>query len=372
MADKVKQNDVDAVPFKRGTNNVNHKPSQLSGMPIGPSSSSTTSSVIVRYIYDGGHLGQGRLCHLHPTEDADVPASDVIQTLCDDGVDFDQFYACAYESQDSTGGWMPLESAPRHMNPWDDGKGTNKSTLTFTIPPTDDASISRRIDVKLFRRPKAPSQTDLVECLDDVLSLSTENASENEQSQSLATVEHSSDALHAISASIPGGKMALDSGYFGIGIIAPKTEHNVGTLWRSAFQLGASVLYTIGGRYKVNSADTLNVPARIPLIELDDWNAFSEWSSPKAAEWVVIEMGGTPLSEFRHPRNAIYILGSEDHGVPKSVVRGCRHVISLESESYGSYNVAVAGSLVMYDRLVKIRKAREEREAKKKQKGEKK
>jgi tRNA(Leu) C34 or U34 (ribose-2'-O)-methylase TrmL len=83
------------------------------------------------------------------------------------------------------------------------------------------------------------------------------------------------------------------------------------------------VLYTIGGRYKSHSADTLNVPARIPLIELDDWNSFAMWAAPKAAVWVAIEMGGTPLSDFVHPRNAIYILGSEDHGVPKSVIRGC-------------------------------------------------
>ena len=52
---------------------------------------------------------------------------------------------------------------------------------------------------------------------------------------------------------------------------------------------------------------------------------------------------------------AIYILGSEDHGVPKSVLRSCREVISLEAEEYGSYNVAVAGSLVMYDRMMKMR-----------------
>lgn len=144
-------------------------------------------------------------------------------------------------------------------------------------------------------------------------------------------------------------------------ILHPKACENVGTLWRSAYQLGASVLYTIGGRYKSSSTDTLNVPGRIPLIELNDWNSFVEWASPKAAVWVVIEMGGTPLSEFVHPRNAIYILGSEDHGVPTSVVRSCREVISLECELYGSYNVAVAGSIVMYDRMMKMRKANEKR-----------
>ena len=38
------------------------------------------------------------------------------------------------------------------------------------------------------------------------------------------------------------------------------------------------------------------------------------------------------------------------------VLRGCQETVSLESEMYGSYNVAVAGSIVMYDRLVKMRR----------------
>jgi len=75
---------------------------------------------------------------------------------------------------------------------------------------------------------------------------------------------------------------------------------------------------------------------------------------------VCIEMGGVPLSEYVHPRNAVYVLGSEDHGVPRSVLRGCREIVSLESELYGSYNVAVAGSIVMYDRLVKRREIEED------------
>lgn len=73
------------------------------------------------------------------------------------------------------------------------------------------------------------------------------------------------------------------------------------------------------------------------------------------------------MEEFQHPRDAVYILGSEDHGVPNSIVRACHHVISLESERYASYNVAVAGSLVMYDRMIKMkttRKVEEEREGK--------
>jgi tRNA (guanosine-2'-O-)-methyltransferase len=39
-------------------------------------------------------------------------------------------------------------------------------------------------------------------------------------------------------------------GYYGIGIENVKTAENVGTLWRSAYILGASFIFTIGKRYK--------------------------------------------------------------------------------------------------------------------------
>ncbi len=36
--------------------------------------------------------------------------------------------------------------------------------------------------------------------------------------------------------------------YFEIGIFHPKTKENIGTLWRSAYQLGAAGIFTIGKR----------------------------------------------------------------------------------------------------------------------------
>jgi tRNA(Leu) C34 or U34 (ribose-2'-O)-methylase TrmL len=341
--------------FQKATNQ--HKPSPLAGLPISPTIPNSGKPIIIlRYMYEGGAVSQGRLCNLLPPSNNDddiaiVTAKQIVQTLSEDGVDFDTFYACAYESEESSGGWMPLESAPRYTNPFSrsgDDSDENK-VVTFKVPSPEDDKVARRIDIKLFRRPKMPELRETIETID---SLDIDKIVSDQES----AIEHTSDALMAISSAVPGGKLAID-GYFGIGIIAPKTEQNVGTLWRSAYQLGASVLYTIGGRYKSSSTDTLNVPARIPLIELDDWNSFAEWAAPKAAVWVAIEMGGTPLSQFKHPRIAIYILGSEDHGIPKNVLRGCREVVSLESEQYGSYNVAVAGSLVMYDRMMKQKHA---------------
>lgn len=88
------------------------------------------------------------------------------------------------------------------------------------------------------------------------------------------------------------------------------------------------------------------------MREFRDADAFMA-GVPYGCPVVAVEMGGRPLSKFAHPERAIYLLGAEDHGLPASVLAKCHHVVSLESVRTQSFNVAVAGSLVMYDRLRK-------------------
>lgn len=142
------------------------------------------------------------------------------------------------------------------------------------------------------------------------------------------------------------------SGYFEIGIYHPKTEHNVGTLWRSAWQLGAAGIFTIGRRYKLQASDTYKTGMNIPLRHYETFEEFLA-NRPVSALLVGVEMGRMPMREFMHPRNVVYLLGAEDHGLPPDVLERCDLCVSLESIRQSSYNVAVAGSLVMYDRMVK-------------------
>ena len=141
------------------------------------------------------------------------------------------------------------------------------------------------------------------------------------------------------------------SGYFEVGIYRAKTPQNVGTLWRSAYQLGAAGIFTIGHRYGHQVSDTLNTPHNIPLRQHDDWAAFMA-ARPPGAQLVGNEMGGVALSEFKHPPLAVYLLGAEDTGLPPHVLAACQSVVYIEAARTDSYNVAVAGSLVMYHRLL--------------------
>jgi len=58
-----------------------------------------------------------------------------------------------------------------------------------------------------------------------------------------------------------------------------------------------------------------------------------------------------PLETFEHPRRCVYLLGAEDHGLPKAAMEKAHHLVKFETPK--SINVAVAGSIVMYDRNMK-------------------
>jgi tRNA G18 (ribose-2'-O)-methylase SpoU len=57
------------------------------------------------------------------------------------------------------------------------------------------------------------------------------------------------------------------------------------------------------------------------------------------------------MVSFRHPDRAVYLLGNEQIGLSKRVLSQCHSLISLPG--HFSLNVAVAGSIVMYDRVSK-------------------
>ena len=143
-------------------------------------------------------------------------------------------------------------------------------------------------------------------------------------------------------------------GYFGIGILNPKTETNIGTLWRSANILGASFIYTIGKRYKKQSSDTMKTPRHIPLYHYENFAEFYK-NIPESCQLIGVEI--CPKSKLitdykQHPLNAVYLLGAEDNGLTPDAINKCVTVLQLPYLN-NSLNVAVAGSIIMYDRLLK-------------------
>jgi tRNA(Leu) C34 or U34 (ribose-2'-O)-methylase TrmL len=143
----------------------------------------------------------------------------------------------------------------------------------------------------------------------------------------------------------------MKRGYFGIGIYHPKTTENVGTLWRSAHNFGADFIFTIGRRYKKQASDTTKAERHVPLYEYATFEDFKK-HLPRGCQLVFIEQtdGSKDLKTAAHPETAAYILGAEDYGVPQGFMRGYQ---KLHIETPMCINVAVAGSIVLYDRAAK-------------------
>lgn len=147
------------------------------------------------------------------------------------------------------------------------------------------------------------------------------------------------------------GVTDMKRGYFGIGIYHPKTTENVGTLWRSAHNFGADFIFTVGARYYKQPSDTTKAPRHVPLYHYSDM-ADLKSHMPLGAELVFVEQSeaSVDLKPFHHPETAVYVLGAEDYGVPEEEMRGHRRV-SIDTPL--CINVAVAGSIVLYDRTTK-------------------
>lgn len=144
----------------------------------------------------------------------------------------------------------------------------------------------------------------------------------------------------------------LEPGYFGIGIENAKTPENLGVLWRTAQNLGANFIFTIGHRYSKQACDTHDAVKAIPYFHYSDFEHFYN-NLPKGAMLIGVELtdDAIDLNDFKHPRSCVYLLGAEDHGLTNKAISKSQHLIKFNTPK--SLNVAVAGSIIMYDRFVK-------------------
>ena len=144
----------------------------------------------------------------------------------------------------------------------------------------------------------------------------------------------------------------MTRGWFAIGIFHTKTETNVGTLWRTAFSMGAAYVFTVGRRYQRQSSDTAQAWKHIPLFHYVDLDEFLT-QRPYDTLLVGVELApeAAKVETYRHPERAVYLLGAEDHGLSPTAIAACNQLVVLPGTF--CHNVAVAGAMVMYDRVAK-------------------
>lgn len=147
-------------------------------------------------------------------------------------------------------------------------------------------------------------------------------------------------------------------GFFGVGIVNPKHEANVGVLLRSASVFGASFCATVGNKkYKTMRSDTMQSHHYVPLFHFNNIEDLRT-HLPKGCELVAVELTSvaSELTEFKHSERALYLLGSEDEGIPFHTLQSVDRVIKISTPLNISLNVGVAGSIVLYDRMAKLEK----------------
>ncbi len=139
-------------------------------------------------------------------------------------------------------------------------------------------------------------------------------------------------------------------GYFGIGAERISKPLNLGNLIRSAHAFGASFVFTVGAHPRALdfSSDTSKSLGRIPYYH---WETVDEVCLPKECRLVGIELidESEDLPSFRHPMKAAYVLGPEKGALSPELVARCDHLVRIPTQF--SINVAMAGAIVMYDRV---------------------
>lgn len=139
-------------------------------------------------------------------------------------------------------------------------------------------------------------------------------------------------------------------GYFGIGAERISKPLNLGNLIRSAHAFSASFVFTIGAHHKALdfSSDTSKTLGRIPYYH---WETINDMHLPNDCRLVGIELmdESEDLPSFRHPIKAAYVLGPELGTLSQELVARCDHLVRIPTQF--SINVAMAGAIVMYDRI---------------------
>lgn len=154
-------------------------------------------------------------------------------------------------------------------------------------------------------------------------------------------------------------------GYFGIGVWKPKNGVNVGTLWRSAQCMGAAFIFTIQERFHpkarehivssdpalAQQTDTMAAWKHVPYLTFESVEKLVRAFPLCNLIGVERSSFSVPLTGYAHSERAIYLLGAEDGGIPRTILEQCKRVVEIPSTR--CLNVAVAGSIVIYDRYLK-------------------
>ncbi len=132
-------------------------------------------------------------------------------------------------------------------------------------------------------------------------------------------------------------------------------EHNVGTLVRTAHAAAAEEVVLVGDReWNIEAAKTAQDFTDVTFLE--DENAFLDHVRNRGWSLVAVELDERAVSLFEaeYPENPCFLLGAERDGLPRSLIDAAEIVVQIPQWGLvPCLNLAVAGSIVVYDYLAK-------------------
>jgi tRNA G18 (ribose-2'-O)-methylase SpoU len=142
-------------------------------------------------------------------------------------------------------------------------------------------------------------------------------------------------------------------GYFAIGIEGVSKTMNAGNLFRSAHAFGATFVFTVAAdpRVQKSRADTSRTPEHLPWY---DYASVADLTLPSGCQLVGVELldNAIELPSFRHPPRAAYVFGPERGALSPALLARCDHRVKIPTSF--CINLATAGAVIMYDRLLTL------------------
>jgi tRNA G18 (ribose-2'-O)-methylase SpoU len=133
-------------------------------------------------------------------------------------------------------------------------------------------------------------------------------------------------------------------------------EHNVGSLVRTAHAAAAEEVFLVGEReWNVEAARTAELYTTV--TQLPDIEAFRSHLESRRWKLVAVELDHRAVNLFdaEYPDRPCFLLGAELGGVPEELLEESELVVQIPQWGLvPSLNLAIAGSIVLYDCLGKL------------------
>lgn len=142
-------------------------------------------------------------------------------------------------------------------------------------------------------------------------------------------------------------------------LIDPKYPHNVGQIIRAASCY--HIPYVVYTGQRISKMEDLRIPREERMRDYEEVNLIN-YDRPfdilkGTPVGVEIQEDAELLTEFLHPKDAIYVFGPEDGGLGRPTLQHCHRFLKIPTRH--CLNLAMAVGTVLYDRYVDLRHARD-------------